>query len=309
MPLRSMTGFGTAARAWVADGAPVHIEVEIRAVNARFLELKPRQPFGPRVEQAIRQRVTARLGRGRVELSVHLRRDPGAREGDVLGAFGLDHDRVRGGMQLVAELERIAAREKLELSLSTPLELLRFVQGGSRETSEAVPEPPPFLETLVDAALEELCAFRAREGDALQVAIEDLVRTLVSQVDAIEATLEGEEARLTERWVTRVRDVCERAGAAGVDPDRVVQEVAVLVARGDVAEELARIRSHVLQLREVLAAEPSVGQGKTLDFLSQELLREITTIGSKITSHTGSRVVIDAKGTIERVREQVQNVE
>ena len=82
-----------------------------------------------------------------------------------------------------------------------------------------------------------------------------------------------------------------------------------MVARGDVAEELARIASHLTQLREVVGSAAAPGQGKTLEFLAQELLREITTIGSKITSHDGSRIVIEAKGTIERIREQVHNVE
>lgn len=283
----------------------------MRSVNARFLELKLKQPFGPRIEQALRRRVEGRLGRGRVELAVHLRRETGAGEGtDVLTAFGFDEGRIRGAMQLLAQIDRLSAREGLELERSTSLELLRFLQGTSRGASESPPDAPPFLEALVDVALDELCAFRAREGEALQTAIAELVSTLAAQVTAVEGTLADEASRLTERWVARVREVCERSGVAGtVEPDRVVQEVAVLVARGDVAEEVARIGSHVEQLRDVLGAEPSAGQGKTLDFLSQELLREITTIGSKITSHTGSRIVIDAKGTIERVREQVQNVE
>ena len=94
-----------------------------------------------------------------------------------------------------------------------------------------------------------------------------------------------------------------------VDRERLAQEIALLVVRGDVSEELARIASHLEQARAVLAQPAQVGQGKTLDFLSQELNREVTTIGSKITSHAGSAVVIAAKGTIERIREQVQNVE
>jgi uncharacterized protein (TIGR00255 family) len=309
MPLRSMTGFGSAAEAWASADGPLRIEVEIRSVNARFLELKVRQPFGGRIEPLLRRRVERRLGRGRVELAVHLRRDVADDGADVLGAFGLDETRVVAAARVLGQIERISAREKLELSRSNPAELLRFLHASSRG-SDALPEPPPFLESLVDQALEELCRFRAREGQALQAAIVELVDALTGQVDAIEATLPDEEARLTARWVARVQELCERVGVSAFsETDRVAHEVAVLVARGDVAEELARIRSHLDQLRDVLAADPTSGQGKTLDFLSQELLREITTIGSKITSHAGSRVVIEAKGTIERVREQVQNVE
>ena len=311
MPLRSMTGFGSAAQAWASPDGPVRVEVEIRSVNARFLELKLRQPFGPRVEQVLRRRVERRLGRGRVELAVHLRRESTADDGaDALGAFGLDEARIGVALRMLARVERRAVEEEVELSRSTSVELLRFLQSASRGAGEALPEPPPFVEALVDRALGELCQFRSREGEALHDTIRELADGLAEQVAKIEATLPDEQARLSARWIARVQEVCERAGvSAPIDGERVVQEVAVLVARGDVAEELARIGSHLDQLRGVLAAEPSPGQGKTLDFLSQELLREITTIGSKITSHTGSRIVIEAKGIVERVREQVQNVE
>jgi len=107
----------------------------------------------------------------------------------------------------------------------------------------------------------------------------------------------------------RLQELTKRLGADTVDRDRVAQEIAIVVARGDVAEELARIASHLTQLRETLARPAAPGQGKTLEFVGQELLREITTIGSKITSHEGSRIVIEAKGSIERIREQVHNVE
>jgi len=107
----------------------------------------------------------------------------------------------------------------------------------------------------------------------------------------------------------RLQELCTRLGTEVVDRDRVAQEIAVIVARGDVAEELARIASHLAQLRETVAGPAASGQGKTLEFVAQELLREVTTIGSKITSHEGSRLVIEAKGTLERIREQVHNVE
>src|SRR5690606_13476623 len=101
MPLRSMTGFGSAARAWTSAEGPVRVEVEMRSVNARFLEVKLKQPSGRRIEQARRRRVEGRLGRGRVGVAVHLRRETGAGEGtDVLTAFGFDEGRIRGAMQL-----------------------------------------------------------------------------------------------------------------------------------------------------------------------------------------------------------------
>jgi uncharacterized protein (TIGR00255 family) len=173
---------------------------------------------------------------------------------------------------------------------------------------------------LVDEACARLVSMREREGEALHDVLAAAYDELEQQVVGLRALLEGEGARLHEQLLGRVRALLDSlagpAGALGLRvPDggaldqRIAQEIALAVQRGDVSEELARIASHLAQARGVLAGAPEVGQGKTLDFLAQELLREVTTIGSKITSHEGSATVIAAKRTIERIREQVQNVE
>ena len=123
------------------------------------------------------------------------------------------------------------------------------------------------------------------------------------------ALLPPEAERIGERVAARLAELTARAGAPHLDSARVAQEVAVVLARGDVAEELARVGSHLGQLEGALNAPAAPGQGKTLDFLTQELHREYTTMGSKVTSHEGSRIVIEGKAIIERIREQVQNVE
>lgn len=311
MSVRSMTGFGAASRGWQAPDGPLRVDVEIRSVNARFLELKIRQPFGSRLEPIIRGRAERRLGRGRVDLGIFVRRGVSvdAAPEDPLGLLGLDEHRVRATLMAARRVSALADEEELELSRPSPVEILRFLQSVNRAAAEAVPSPPPFVEELVDAALDELCGFREREGKALEQTLSALADDLQGQVRALAAELPAEVDRLMAQLCERVREVCERAGAQSPEPDRVAQEVALLVARGDVAEELARIDSHLAQMRMVLAEAPRAGQGKTLEFLSQELMREVTTIGSKITSHAGSRIVIDAKATIERIREQVQNVE
>jgi uncharacterized protein (TIGR00255 family) len=107
----------------------------------------------------------------------------------------------------------------------------------------------------------------------------------------------------------RVRELCDAASVPAPDEGRIAQEVALLAAKSDVSEELARIASHLARFDETLAAPAAPGQGRTLEFVAQELVREVTTIGSKIGSHVAAALVIDAKGTLERIREQVQNVE
>lgn len=304
-----MTGFGAASRPWDAPEGPARLDVEVRSVNARFLEVKLRQPFGNRTERVLRQRIEARLGRGRVELAVFVRRAAaGEEDAGALESLGVEPARVREALAAVAQVEKLGAASGIAVAVPSAVDVLRFLQHTARASSEPL-EAPEFLPELVDEALEELVSFRRTEGQSLQAALSDLADELEASVGSLAAELPNERVRLTEKLSDRVAELCERLGSSAPEPERIVQEVALLVAKADIEEELARIGSHLGQVRAVLAAEASKGQGKTLDFLSQELLREVTTIGSKITSHTGSRVVIEAKGTIERIREQVQNVE
>jgi uncharacterized protein (TIGR00255 family) len=313
MPLRSMTGFGAAVRAMPGEGTPTQLDVEVRSVNGRHLDLRIRQPFGPRIEHGLRARIEARFGRGRIELSLAVRSrlatsEPGD---DALGSVGVDPSRVLAVVRASTEIVAIAAREKLEVCPPNAVEVLRFLAASSRaSTSEAqAPEPPPFLDALVDEALDGLADFRAREGDALTAVIAALVGELRGQIDRIAALAQGDGPRIAERLRTRVRELVGDAQGPALDETRLAHEVALLVSRGDVAEELARLHIHLARVDDTLAAPASAGQGRTLEFVAQELLREITTIGSKIASHVAAGIVIDAKGTIERIREQVSNVE
>lgn len=308
-----MTGYGTASRRWVDVEGPWSLDVEVRSVNARFLEIKVRQPFGAAVEQRLRRQLERRLGRGRVDLAIHLRATTPEEvdKRDSLAALGVDRGRVEQTIRAAAEVAHIA-HSSLHLSQASALEILRFcqvAQRGPTPSVEAPPKPPEFFSEVVDLALDGLCSFREREGEALGQAIGELVTELGGHVQRLEACLPPEQDRLAERVTTRLTELTVRLGAETVDRDRIAQEIAIVVARGDVAEELARIESHLTQLRETVASPAASGEGKTLEFLGQELLREITTVGSKITSHEGARIVIEAKGSIERIREQVHNVE
>ncbi|NVB41508.1 DUF1732 domain-containing protein [Pseudenhygromyxa sp. WMMC2535] len=303
-----MTGFGLAERGWSERGATVR--VELRSVNARFLEIKIRQPFDAAVEHALRKRVEARLGRGRVDLSVRVEGSVGS-EGDPLQALGVEPARVEEALAALSILADQAYRASFQVSHPTSLELLRFLTSRGASPASSAPErgAPDFLEALVDEALDKLAAMREQEGASLASVLGGFFDELEAQRDALEQALVGEDERLLAGLVERTEALLARVDAGTVERERLVAELAILVQRGDVSEELARITSHLEQARGVLAAQAEVGQGKTLDFIAQELLREVTTIGSKITSHQGSATVIAAKRTIERLREQVQNVE
>jgi uncharacterized protein YicC (UPF0701 family) len=326
MSILSMTGFGIADRAWPERGVRVH--VELRSVNARYLELKLRMPFGAAVEHRVRRSVEARLGRGRVDLSIRVdgADTAGPDAGDPLAALGIEREKLSAILDALASVRDQAHRASFQVSPPTSLEVLRFLQSSfsSRPPGSSRPdlsdrgagsapaiEAPAFIDELVDEAIARLVAMRTTEGESLAQALTAGFDELERQVEQIRASMEGEPDRLLAQLVARCNALLARVelGGGSVDRDRLTQELALLLTRGDVAEELARIGSHLAQARAVLAAAPEPGQGKTLEFLSQELLREVTTIGSKITSHVGSAVVIEAKRSIERIREQVQNVQ
>ncbi len=309
MPIRSMTGFGVADRSWPERG--VRVRVELRSVNSRFLELKIRQPFGVAVEHELRRAIEARLGRGRVDVSVRIE-GAGEVADDPLVAIGIDRGRIDPVLAALATLADAAYQASFQVSHPTSLDLLRFLASsgtGKSPATELVDSAPPFLTELVDEAVMKLAGMRETEGQSLAATVAGLLDELEAQIGEVERSLVGERDRIYDQLVERCDALLARVDAGTVARDRLAQEVALLVVRGDVSEELARVASHLEQARALLQAPAEVGQGKTLDFLSQELSREVTTIGSKITSHPGSAVVIAAKGTIERIREQVQNVE
>lgn len=306
-----MTGYGAASQAWDAPGrGRVRVDVEARSVNGRFLEIKLRQPFGGALEPKLRAVVERYVGRGRVEVSVFVRRDAAAvPENDPLAGLGLDAEKVAMVAAAAAETRRIATEAGLEVLAPTSLEVLRFCGGIKAAPADEKPEVPPFVEELIGGALRELAGFRTTEGAALEATLRALSAQLAAATRTLTRLLPPEAERVQTRVTARLAELTARAGAPALDASRVAQEVAVVLARGDVAEELARIDSHLGQMTSALDAPASVGQGKTLDFLTQELHREFTTMGSKLTSHEGSRIVIEGKAIIERIREQVQNVE
>lgn len=300
-----MTGFGATSCVTEVAGQPMRLGVELRSVNQRFLEVKIRQPFGAAAEHVLRRKVEARLRRGRVDVYVHLQ--------GALGVAALGPAELERAHEVLAQARQIEAQARTHdlgaLAPFTALDVLRLLAARTTGASEAPSSAPAELDGLVDLALDSLIAMREQEGAALTAALRELAAALQGHVDALQAARAGEVERLMVRLRDRIGALCEKAAVSAPPPERVAQEVAALVQRGDIEEELARIESHLDQLRAILAAPAQVGQGKVLDFLAQELFRELTTIGSKITSHAGSALVIAAKGDVERIREQVQNVE
>jgi uncharacterized protein (TIGR00255 family) len=292
--IRSMTGYGTAS----IDSPAVRGAVSVRAVNHRFLDTSvhlSRRLLA--LEGDVKRSVQQRLGRGRVEVSVQ------AAAADEPEPPVVVARPIVGGV--VAALRSLQREHGLagEVTVS---DVARFP--GALEVLEAPSEVSDACRAEILAALERALdgveAMRRAEGallgGELSVAF-DRIAAAAARVESL--TVEGKAAR-REALTEKVRGLC---ADMGLEDTRLYQEVARLVERHDVAEEVQRLRSHVAQARAALAGAEACG--KRLDFLAQEMAREVNTIGSKAATAAVVHEVVSLKEEIERVREQVQNVE
>jgi uncharacterized protein (TIGR00255 family) len=291
--MRSMTGFGTGE----APFGSGKLSVEVRGVNHRFLDVRVRLPremteLAPYVEQLARERLT----RGRFEIAVRV-------EGMQLGAAMLDRDRARAVYQQLRELrDEIAPGADVPLSLLSAIPDL-FVPVVERE-SEALRAA---LRAALEAAVRLLDEMRDREGTALG---QDLVKRLSSvRRIASDVALRGPEVLDVHR--RRLKERAERlrlaAELSSVDPGRLEQEIALFAERVDIAEELTRLESHCTQFAQLVSSPEAIG--RRLDFLLQEMAREANTVGAKSPDAGIAHAIVEVKAEIERMREQVQNVE
>lgn len=288
-----MTGYGRAARMAGAH----HITVEIRSVNHRYLELKLRGASLPgALEEAVTARLRARFERGTVTVTVAVRSDQGGGR--------LDRARAR---RVFGELAELAA----ELGVAPPTLAEVLAQPGvlAVDGSDGLDEAA-VLE-LVEQASAGVQAMRAEEGRALAADLEKRLGALAAISAEVAAQAAQAAPLAAERLRDRVRKLLAQLspgeGAELLEPARLAQEVALLVDRGDITEELVRLDSHLAQARELLAA--SGAQGRRFEFLLQEIGRELNTVGAKSWSAAISGRIVEGKSELEKLREQAQNVE
>jgi uncharacterized protein (TIGR00255 family) len=289
--ISSMTGFG-AADGLVGDARAT---VEIRTVNHRFFSptLKLPAAFG-RWEGEIREMLRQKIARGHVTLTARIDRDSTA---PVIDETRLAH--------YLTALKALQKKHKLagELDLST---LLRLPDVIAAPSDEIEPRDGEALVKLVGKAADNLTAMRKAEGSQLS-------GFLLERVEVIESRLARTEkrapVRLKEQHERIKRTVGELVGGAGVDPQRIAQEIAILADKLDIAEELDRFRSHLSAFRDTTRSKTSDPVGKRLGFILQEMVREANTIGSKANDAPILEDVIAIKEELERIREQVENLE
>jgi uncharacterized protein (TIGR00255 family) len=284
-----MTGFAAVA----AELPGVSLSVELRSVNHRYLDLSVKLPDELRaLEPPLRERLAAELKRGKVECRVSLNRA-------ALGSQTLSIDRQRVTQLAAAAAEVVRAAPGVgPLSVA---EILRW-PGVLAEPALPPDELVGKVHGLVNEALSELAAARAREGDKLKRLLEARCADIEAQVARVVPRVPAIHAAFVDKLGARLRE-------AGLDPneERLRQELAVFATKTDVAEEVARLSTHVAETRRVLSAGGSAG--KRLDFLAQELHREANTLGSKSVDAELSQAALELKVLIEQMREQVQNIE
>ncbi len=294
--IRSMTGFGVAATE--VDGA--RYVVEVRSLNSKYFKALVRLPeelqgLEPELESAAGKRLT----RGSVTITARMS-DASADAAAQINAAALK--RYLDQLMELPGIDHDSARIDFGALLSLP----GVVSAGASEA--LVGKARPALLRLIDEACDKVLAMRQREGESLHDVLHKYREVIGGRLAAIAARSPIVVELYQKRLQDRINTLLEDAGAS-VREDDLIREVAVYAERSDIAEEITRLGGHLEQFAEIIDAGDGEPAGRTLDFLTQEMLREANTIASKCLDADISREIVEVKGTIDRIKEQVQNVE
>lgn len=292
--MRSMTGFGRGS----ASDNNFAISVELKTVNNRFLDISLRMPGEMQLlEPVVKKLISARLARGRVEVNLQYDRNDEVR-------FELNRPLIAGFLAAMKEM-----KEDFALTGEPDLNVIaRLPNVVTTKKDEPGPDFIAAVEKVFAIALDDLERMRAKEGALLEVEL--LAR--LADIEARLPVIESEAANVAEefrlRLEKRIADMLAKTDSASdIDQSRLAQEVAYLADRADISEEITRLKTHIEHFRSIVKDETDVG--KRLDFLTQELNREANTIASKTNNMTVKENALGIKSEIEKIREQVQNVE
>ncbi|MDG1861142.1 MAG: YicC family protein [SAR324 cluster bacterium] len=286
----SMTGFGAADAQWEAWIC----QVEIRSVNQRFLDIRCRLPLGfQTMEPEIKKQIKAVSSRGKIDCSIKL--EKGASEEKLK----LNLERAQHYNELLTEFEALSGRKVgVDARDLSSLNIIEENKSG---------EPPEKCEKVIreclSRALEGLQEMKEREGQAMQSDIQQRLSSCGNIVNSIEKISQAEPERFRDRIQERFSQLTE---GIGINPERLEQEIALLADRLDISEEVVRFRTHLEHMDEIMSQREV---GKKAEFLLQELNREVNTMASK-SNHAGiSQSSVEIKSELEKVREQLQNIE
>jgi len=292
--MKSMTGYGRGSI--VSD--EFSVSVDLKTVNNRFLDIHLR--LGSELsslEAGIKRQIGSRLARGRVDVTVNFERTAQV-------AYELNRALIAGYVQALREMQ-----EEFSIAGELDINVLARVPGALQPARDGLNKAMiSGLEQAVEEALNELEQMRAQEGEALRKEMYERVENIEKLIPKIEGAAADLVDAYRARLQKRIGELLNRDGQViEIDPGRLAQEVAYLSDRSDVSEEMVRLRSHLVQFREALDSTSETG--KMLDFLLQELNREANTTLSKSTDLSIKEAALGIKAEVEKLREQVQNVE
>ncbi len=291
--MNSMTGYGVYRDQWRG----VHFEVALRSVNSRFLEVRLQGPKElSHLESWFRAEVQKHLRRGTVEIFLQRRLSPQALKVQIEPQV----ERAKAWLKAYGVLA-----QKIEMPLDMNFSQLATHSGAFVVHEDLSPRPgeEKWLQSCFRRALKDLVAERRREGRTLKKEVSGQLKALLSLLKKVEKLAE----QLRPQQQKRLEERLKKLKMNFIDPQRLAQEVALVVDRADIQEEVVRLKEHVGACLHLLNATEV--EGKKLEFYSQELLREMNTIGSKSLSAELTTRVVDGKSLIERIKEQVQNIE
>lgn len=292
--MKSMTGFGQSK----ADSSNYEFEVTVRSVNGRFLEIRThisRELLF--VENDLKKLVEKYLHRGTVDLFISMK----AKNHSALAQVKVNAELAKSyqkSYKLLAKNLKLKTSSSVENYARLP-EVIEVEKNHSMQ-----PEDVESIKSAVEKACQSCVKERAREGVSLQKEIVRLLTNLQTQVSQIEELRTAANEHLKEKFEQKIK-----AKLQGVDLDwnRLAQEITIQIEKSDIDEELTRLKEHLRNYHEL--SQSTEVQGKKLDFYTQELLREVNTIGSKSNISKLTQIVVEAKTYIEKLREQVQNIE
>ena len=286
----SMTGFGAADAQWETWIC----QVEIRSVNQRFLDIRCRLPFGfQTMEPEIKKQIKAVSSRGKIDCSIKLEK------GSSEEKLKLNLERAQHYNELLTEFEALSGRKVgVDARDLSSLNIIEENKSG---------EPPEKCEKVIreclSRALEGLQEMKEREGQAMQSDIQQRLSSCGNIVNSIEKLSQAEPERFRDRLQERFSQLTE---GVEINPERLEQEIALLADRLDISEEVVRFRTHLEHMDEIMSQREV---GKKAEFMMQELNREVNTMASK-SNHAGiSQSSVEIKSELEKVREQLQNIE
>ena len=292
--MKSMTGYGKA----MVAGDDFSVSVDLKTVNNRFLDIHLRVGAElASLEPSIKKRITSRLSRGRVDITVSMERVAQI-------AYEINRPLIAGYVSALKQLQ-----QDFNIGGELDINAIARIPGAVQPARNGIDDRiTTALEQALDQALDELEKMREQEGEALKQELRERVQKIEALVPIIEGSAAGLADAYRLRLQKRIGELLNRGGQViEIDPVRLAQEVAYLADRSDVSEEMVRLRSHLSQFQEALDAPGEAG--KMLDFLLQELNREANTTLSKSTDLAIKEAGLAIKAEVEKLREQVQNVE